>query len=151
MFAVVRFLDDLEKRLVIPVTDIENFKPANVSDFDKHATYTAFWRDPIDDEGTAYYDAQVLMLAVKMGEPRSEPTATKEDVADVLRRADEEMQWLVGATLALLAGLAVAAVLLVSWVCVFHELFRDFRQSVLILWDTLLLKDPYVTEMYAKF
>ncbi|KAL1471878.1 hypothetical protein MTO96_039659 [Rhipicephalus appendiculatus] len=81
-----------------------------------------------------------------MGEPRSEPTATKEDFADVLRRADEEMQWLVGATLALLAGLAVAAVLLVSWVCVFHELFRDFRQSVLILWDTLLLKDPCATK-----
>ncbi|KAL1471877.1 hypothetical protein MTO96_039658 [Rhipicephalus appendiculatus] len=67
MFAVVRFLDDLEKRLVIPVTDIKNFKPANVSDFDKHATYTAFWRDPIGDEGTAYYDAQVLMLAVSSG------------------------------------------------------------------------------------
>ncbi|XP_075748150.1 uncharacterized protein LOC142814094 [Rhipicephalus microplus] len=78
----------------------------------------------------------------KMVEPGSGRTATKEDFADVLRRADEEMQWLIGATLALLVGITLAVVLLVSWMCVLSELFHDFRQSVLILWDILLRRDP---------
>ncbi|KAL1426888.1 hypothetical protein MTO96_000424 [Rhipicephalus appendiculatus] len=64
MFAVVRFLNDFdEKRHVIPVADIKDFKPANDSDFDKRATYSAFWRDPVDDEDTGFYNAQILMLA----------------------------------------------------------------------------------------
>ncbi|KAL1436398.1 hypothetical protein MTO96_049758 [Rhipicephalus appendiculatus] len=64
MFAVVRFLNDIdEKRHVIPVADIKDFKPANDSDFDKRATYSAFWRDPVDDEDTGFYNAQILMLA----------------------------------------------------------------------------------------
>ncbi|KAH6931500.1 hypothetical protein HPB50_024844 [Hyalomma asiaticum] len=83
-----------------------------------------------------------MCTTVKMGGLRSEPTDAKEDFADVLRRADEEMQWLIGATLALLVGSVLAAVLVVSWACVCHEILRDFRQSVLILWDTLLLRDP---------
>ncbi|KAL3259388.1 hypothetical protein MRX96_002038 [Rhipicephalus microplus] len=52
------------------------------------------------------------------------------------------MQWLIGATLALLVGITLAVVLLVSWMCVLSELFHDFRQSVLILWDILLRRDP---------
>ncbi|KAH7983216.1 hypothetical protein HPB52_010234 [Rhipicephalus sanguineus] len=64
MFAVVRFLHDFdEKRHVIPVTDIKDFRPANDSDFDKRATNTAFWRDPLDDEDTGFYNAQIIMLA----------------------------------------------------------------------------------------
>ncbi|KAL1474935.1 hypothetical protein MTO96_020409 [Rhipicephalus appendiculatus] len=64
MFAVVRFLNDFdEKHHVIPVADIKDFKPASDSDFDKCATYSAFWHDPVDDEDTGFYNAQVLMLA----------------------------------------------------------------------------------------
>ncbi|XP_077484958.1 uncharacterized protein LOC144094986 [Amblyomma americanum] len=77
-----------------------------------------------------------------MGGSADQSTFSKEDFADVLRRADEEMQWLIGITLAALAGAAVAAVFLVSWAYACFEICRDVRQSVLILWDTMLFRDP---------
>ncbi|KAH6934245.1 hypothetical protein HPB50_022232 [Hyalomma asiaticum] len=64
MFAVVRFLDDFDgKRHVIPASDKKNFYPENDLDFDKYATYSAYWRDPVDDEDTGFYNVQILMLA----------------------------------------------------------------------------------------
>ncbi|KAH7983527.1 hypothetical protein HPB52_012414 [Rhipicephalus sanguineus] len=79
MFAVVRFLDDFdEKRHVIPVTDIKDFRPANGSDFNKRATYTAFLRDPVDDEDTEFYNAQILMLAGTSQEQKRNRESAKE-------------------------------------------------------------------------
>ncbi|XP_077564322.1 uncharacterized protein LOC144179758 [Haemaphysalis longicornis] len=64
------------------------------------------------------------------------------EFADVLRKADEEMQWLIGVILAALAGVVIAAVFLVSCGYVCAEICRDIRQNMLILWDTLLFRDP---------
>ncbi|XP_065306206.1 uncharacterized protein [Dermacentor albipictus] len=83
-----------------------------------------------------------MCTTVSVGVPGNEPTATKEGFADVLRRADEEMQWLIGATLTVLVGLVLGSAFLVSWACVCLEIFRDIRQSVLILWDTMHFRDP---------
>ncbi|XP_065306203.1 uncharacterized protein [Dermacentor albipictus] len=85
-----------------------------------------------------------MCTTVSVGVPGNEPTATKEGFADVLRRADEEMQWLIGATLTVLVGLVLGSAFLVSWACVCLEIFRDIRQSVLILWDTMHFRDPSV-------
>ncbi|KAH6925556.1 hypothetical protein HPB50_007108 [Hyalomma asiaticum] len=65
MFAVVRFLDDVDvNRHVIPESDVKNFDPENDPDFDKYATYSTYWRDPVDDEDTGFYKVQILMFAV---------------------------------------------------------------------------------------
>lgn len=64
MFVVVRFLDNFDgKRHAIPASDIKNFNPQNDMDFDKYATYLAYWRDPVDDKDTGFYNIQILMLA----------------------------------------------------------------------------------------
>ncbi|KAH6933909.1 hypothetical protein HPB50_018777 [Hyalomma asiaticum] len=66
MFAVVRFLDDFDgKRHVIPASDIKNLNPENDLGFDKYATYSAYWRDPVDDEDTGFYNVQIVMLAAQ--------------------------------------------------------------------------------------
>lgn len=68
MYAVVRFLDDHDKRLhVIHVHDIEKFDPKDTSDYDNRFVYSAYWRDPVDDTNTGLYNTQVLMLAGMCG------------------------------------------------------------------------------------
>ncbi|XP_077513719.1 uncharacterized protein LOC144124739 isoform X2 [Amblyomma americanum] len=63
MFAVVRFVHDIDKKLhVIPAKDIANFNPGNNTDFNTRSVYTAFWRDPLDGQDSGHYSAQVLML-----------------------------------------------------------------------------------------
>lgn len=63
MFALVRFVSDLDKRPhVIPVSDIEALHPTHETDFDGKALYVAFWRDPAG-KASGSYSVQVLMLA----------------------------------------------------------------------------------------
>ncbi|KAH7932485.1 hypothetical protein HPB51_029265 [Rhipicephalus microplus] len=61
--AVVTFLNHFdEKRHVNAVRDIKDFVPSNDSDFDKRATYSAFWHDPVDDEDPGFNQAEILIL-----------------------------------------------------------------------------------------
>ncbi|KAG0442301.1 hypothetical protein HPB47_015743, partial [Ixodes persulcatus] len=48
-------------RHVIGVSDIQNFRPADTSDFDNKSIYDAFWREGVEDN-TGFYSAQVLAL-----------------------------------------------------------------------------------------
>lgn len=64
MFAVVRFIDDHDKRLhVIHVDDIDSFEPRDTSDYNNLSVYNAYWQDPVDDSNNGLYKTQVLMLA----------------------------------------------------------------------------------------
>ncbi|KAH8040142.1 hypothetical protein HPB51_009520 [Rhipicephalus microplus] len=66
MFAVVRFIDDHDKRLqVIHVEDIDSFEPRDTSDYDNRSVYTAYWQDPVEDSNSGLYKTQLLMLAAK--------------------------------------------------------------------------------------
>ncbi|CAN7990348.1 unnamed protein product [Ixodes pacificus] len=60
MYALVRFLEghDPHMRHVIGVSDIQDFRPADTSDFDNKSIYDAFWREGVEDN----YSAQVLAL-----------------------------------------------------------------------------------------
>ncbi|XP_077550279.1 uncharacterized protein LOC144163244 [Haemaphysalis longicornis] len=63
MHAVVRFIDDEDKRLhIVPVDAIVNFKPKDERDFSKSTLYNVYWQDPVE-ANTGMYRAQVLMLA----------------------------------------------------------------------------------------
>nr|XP_037276116.1 uncharacterized protein LOC119169115 isoform X2 [Rhipicephalus microplus]XP_037277982.1 uncharacterized protein LOC119170823 isoform X2 [Rhipicephalus microplus]XP_037278606.1 uncharacterized protein LOC119171849 isoform X2 [Rhipicephalus microplus]XP_037288065.1 uncharacterized protein LOC119181015 isoform X2 [Rhipicephalus microplus]XP_037290640.1 uncharacterized protein LOC119185916 isoform X2 [Rhipicephalus microplus] len=78
MYAVVRFLDDHDKRLhVIHVHDIEKFDPKDTSDYDNRFVYSAYWRDPVDDTNTGLYNTQVLMLAESEDDARAKMRAKR--------------------------------------------------------------------------
>ncbi|KAL1435371.1 hypothetical protein MTO96_010992 [Rhipicephalus appendiculatus] len=78
MFAVVRFIDDHDKRLhVIHVDEIENFEPEDTSDYDNRSVYNAYWRDPVDDSNSGRYKTQVLMLAESESDARKKMQAKK--------------------------------------------------------------------------
>ncbi|XP_075743872.1 uncharacterized protein LOC142802728 isoform X2 [Rhipicephalus microplus] len=71
MFAVVRFIDDHDKRLhVIHVDDIDSFEPRDTSDYNNLSVYNAYWQDPVDDSNNGLYKTQVLMLAVAVQQDR---------------------------------------------------------------------------------
>ncbi|KAH7976897.1 hypothetical protein HPB52_021474 [Rhipicephalus sanguineus] len=74
MYALVRFVaEKTDKRYVIPVADITNFKPKHDLDFDNTVPYDAYWSDEDDKENSGVYAVQVLKLA---GQKRTDTPLT---------------------------------------------------------------------------
>lgn len=66
MYALVRFVDDLDRRRhVMHVDNIRNFNPVHKTDFNNKAHYTVLWTDNVDSGNTGDYTAQILMLGGK--------------------------------------------------------------------------------------
>lgn len=67
MFALVRFADELDKRLhVVSVCNIEGFDVTTFEKKKKKGPYTVFWEDTeAGGEDTGFYDGYVLLIAGK--------------------------------------------------------------------------------------
>lgn len=64
MFALIRFLDDFDKKeYTVPVKDIKDFYPANEQDFSRNKVYTTLWVEEDNPENNGTYPSQVLLLA----------------------------------------------------------------------------------------
>lgn len=57
-YAYVRFIDD-GKRHILPIRDIQNFKPSNLKDFKPRKVYSAKWKDDVQD---GFFGAQIVKL-----------------------------------------------------------------------------------------
>ncbi|KAG0445752.1 hypothetical protein HPB47_013401 [Ixodes persulcatus] len=73
MYVLVRFLEghDPHMRHVIVVSDIQDFRPADTSDFDNKSIYDAFWSEGVEDN-TGFYSAQVLALGTEKSRTSSD-------------------------------------------------------------------------------
>lgn len=58
MFAYVRFRDD-NKKVALPVSDIKNFNPTGLKDYDESKWHDVFWDD---EKQCGYYLAQIVKL-----------------------------------------------------------------------------------------
>ncbi|KAL1479657.1 hypothetical protein MTO96_051679 [Rhipicephalus appendiculatus] len=88
MYALVRFVEEkTDKRYVIPVADITNFKPKHDLDFDNTVCYDAFWLDEEHEDNSGIYAVQVLKLAArKKAKQHNQATARKQQYESVLRQ-----------------------------------------------------------------
>ncbi|KAH6925865.1 hypothetical protein HPB50_011312 [Hyalomma asiaticum] len=57
-YAYVRFVDD-GKRHILPIRDIQNFKPSNLKNFKPRKVYNAKWKDDVQDD---FFGAQIVKL-----------------------------------------------------------------------------------------